>query len=329
MPGAADPEFAFDEEHVCPECGSAHLVRDYERGEVVCAACGLVLTERAIDQGPEWLARSGEEAEKLAHTGPPRRVLAGASSLTTVVPFPNRDIRGHQIPEPARRVFHRLRRLQATSALAGRGERSSISVGRILDRIASHLGLPAAVKDEAGFICRRAIQSGIMRGRSAAALVAAAVYAACRIDGVPRTLREMELATGIPRKTIGRHYRDLVRTRTLRAVPLARPQDYVGRFCTELGLSSRARTETLRLLAEWDRIGLTQSTSPVGTAATAIYLAAEACGERKCQTEVAEVTGVTEVTLRNRLVAARLFVKRLSGSVQRTPRVRMRTPLVT
>lgn len=37
----------------CPECNSAHLVRDYERGELVCEDCGIVLDEQLIDQGPE------------------------------------------------------------------------------------------------------------------------------------------------------------------------------------------------------------------------------------------------------------------------------------
>ena len=317
MPGAADSNSEVEEERICPECGSGHLVRDYERGEVVCAACGLVLADRAIDQGPEWIAHSMEEAERLAHTGPPRKVLAGASGLTTVVPFPNRDIRGKEIPERAKRVFFRLRRLQVTSAVSGRGERSSANLARTLDRVVSHLGLPASVKDEAALVCRKAIGSGVLRGRSASAVVAAAVCAACRIDGVPRTLREMERATGVARKTVARHYRELVRAGVLRAVPLPRPQDYVSRFCAELRLSSRTQAETMRILKEWDRLGLSSSSSPVGTAATAIYIAAELCGERKYQTQVAQVTGVTEVTLRSRLAVAQRRGAHLAGSGRR------------
>jgi transcription initiation factor TFIIB len=45
----------------CPECEGAHLVRDYNRGELVCEDCGLVLDEQLIDQGPEWRARSAQE----------------------------------------------------------------------------------------------------------------------------------------------------------------------------------------------------------------------------------------------------------------------------
>jgi transcription initiation factor TFIIIB Brf1 subunit/transcription initiation factor TFIIB len=37
----------------CPVCGGP-LVNDRERGEVVCAQCGLVVAESAVDMGPEW-----------------------------------------------------------------------------------------------------------------------------------------------------------------------------------------------------------------------------------------------------------------------------------
>src|SRR5881628_3570013 len=40
----------------CPECNSGHLSFDYERGELICEECGLVLTDQMIDQGPEWRA---------------------------------------------------------------------------------------------------------------------------------------------------------------------------------------------------------------------------------------------------------------------------------
>ncbi len=314
MPGNADPRSTVEEEHVCPECGSPRLVRDDVRGELVCGACGLVLAESAIDQGPEWVAHSMEEAEALARTGPPRRPLSGAAGLTTVVSYPNRDIRGRQIPEPARKAFYRLRKLQLRSAQSGRGERSSVAIGRTLDRVAAQLGLPNTVREEAAFLCRKALEAGLMRGRSVMGVVAAAVYAACRIDGVPRTLNEVESVSGIRRKAIARLYRELHRRGALRAVPIPRPQDYVSRFCAELGLSSRAQATALGILDEWDRAGLTGSTSPVGTAATAIYMAAESCGEHKYQNEVARVTGVTEVTLRSRLAVAKWPLKRFAGS---------------
>ena len=45
-----------DKQTVCPECGSTELIGDYERAEVVCAHCGLVIDENLVDMGPEWRA---------------------------------------------------------------------------------------------------------------------------------------------------------------------------------------------------------------------------------------------------------------------------------
>jgi transcription initiation factor TFIIB len=45
----------------CPECDSGHLTKDYDRGELVCEECGLVLDDQMIDQGPEWRAFDVEQ----------------------------------------------------------------------------------------------------------------------------------------------------------------------------------------------------------------------------------------------------------------------------
>ena len=39
--------------NACPECSSERLVRDYERAEIVCESCGLVLDDFIIDEGPD------------------------------------------------------------------------------------------------------------------------------------------------------------------------------------------------------------------------------------------------------------------------------------
>ena len=38
-----NPKIKVDEVTRCPECDSVHIVRDYDRGELVCESCGLVL----------------------------------------------------------------------------------------------------------------------------------------------------------------------------------------------------------------------------------------------------------------------------------------------
>ena len=63
----------IEEIEKCPECGSTQLVRDYERGELICKNCGLVIDESYIDQGPEWRAFDSEQTESRARTGSTER----------------------------------------------------------------------------------------------------------------------------------------------------------------------------------------------------------------------------------------------------------------
>ena len=49
----------------CPECGSEDLIGDYERAEVVCANCGLVIDENLVDMGPEWRAFDHEQRDVI------------------------------------------------------------------------------------------------------------------------------------------------------------------------------------------------------------------------------------------------------------------------
>src|SRR3989441_7143464 len=307
----------IDEVLACPECASAHLVRDDQRGEVVCDACGLVVSEAAVDPGPEWSAFSAEEHDRLARAGAPRGYTSQTIGLTTVVPIATRDSRGNPIPMKEREKYYRMRKLQRHSGHSRPGERSLPDTMAALDRVSSALGLPRSLKEQAGFLCKKALEKGLLRGRKISGIVAAAVYASCRMGGGPRTLDELQQATGVRKKEIGKSYGILLRSLGLR-VPPAKPADYVSRFCSELGLGAPVRQQALRILRDIDDEDGSLSLSPVGTSAAAIYLASLACGERRPQKMVAKVAGVSEVTLRNRF----RYVDDLALRIPETPRGR-------
>lgn len=309
-----------DEVKACPECGSNRLVRDYARGELLCETCGLVLDETQIDQGPEWTAYDSEERDRLSRTGAPRSYTSQSINLTTVIPSSNRDSRGNAIPAKEMEKFYRMRKLQHHSGHSKPGERSLPDTLRALDRVSSLLELPRAIREEAGFICKRALEKGFLRGRSIDALVAAAVYASCRINGVPRTLEELSATTGMQRKVVAKVYGALARSLQLR-VPPSKPADYISRFCSELGLGTTVETEARRILKEIDDVDGSLSLSPIGTSAAAIYLASLACGERRPQKAIAKVAGVSEVTLRNRFqLVSKQFMNSLSLPRGRVPK---------
>ena len=78
-------EQKVEEITTCPECGSDHIQSDYERGEMVCETCGLVLDDAFIDQGPEWRAFDSEQREKRARVGAPMTYTIHDKGLSTMI----------------------------------------------------------------------------------------------------------------------------------------------------------------------------------------------------------------------------------------------------
>jgi len=283
----------------CPECGSTHIVRNYERGELVCEECGLVLDDHFIDQGPEWRAFDVEQGEKRSRTGAPMTYTIHDKGLSTEIGWKNKDSYGKSIPTKNRAQLYRLRKWQRRIRVSNATERNLAFALSELDRMASGMGLPRNVRETAAMIYRKAVSKNLIRGRSIEGVVAASLYGACRQCNVPRTLDEVAGASRVGRKEIGRTYRFMTRELKLKLMPTS-PQDYISRFCSELGLSGDVQNRAIEILKEATEKELTSGRGPTGVAAAAIYISSIQQNERRTQREVADVAGVTEVTIRNR-----------------------------
>jgi len=56
----------------CPECGSANLFHNREKGEVICRDCGLVVDDKMVDFSQEWREGGDEgDGESRRRTGAP------------------------------------------------------------------------------------------------------------------------------------------------------------------------------------------------------------------------------------------------------------------
>ncbi|HII88920.1 TPA: hypothetical protein HA253_04955, partial [Candidatus Woesearchaeota archaeon] len=159
--------------------------------------------------------------------------------------------------------------------------------------------LPKSVEEEAARIYTQAVQRGLVRGRSMESVVAGSLYAACRRHDVPRTLDELSEASGIEKKEVGRTYRFITRELGINIMP-SNPADYIARFASSLKLSAESQSRAIEILESAQRSELTSGRGPTGIAAAALYVSALIHGEKRTQREVADVAGVTEVTIRNR-----------------------------
>ncbi len=277
----------------CPECGSTDLTYDDQRGEIICNECGLIVEEKMVDTGQD-LGGQFDKADKKGRGGAPMSLQKFDKGLTTNVGEIS-DI--YRLEAGQTRKFLRLKKWQ---------ERVSTSIERNLRlamaelrRVASFLNLPSVVREEASRVYNFVLQRGLVRGRSMESVIAACIYAACRSYNIPRTLDEIAGASDVERKEIGRTYRFIVRKLKIKVTPSS-PKDYISRFSSILHLSPKTQNEALKILRKADVSELTSGRGPAGVAAAALYVAALINDEKKTQREVADVAGITEVTIRNR-----------------------------
>ena len=288
-----------EEANVCPYCGGTDLENDSSRAEITCKRCGLVIEENLIDQGPEWRAFDHEQRNARTRVGAPATPMVHDKGLPTVIDYKNKDARGGAIPDRNKAQMYRIRKLQKRIRISGAGERNLAFALSELDRFVSRLNLPKNIKADASVIYRDAAKNNLIRGRSIEGVVAASLYAACRRCNVPRTLDEIAKASHVSKKVVGRTYRFLARELKIKLAPTS-PADYVPRFATNIGLSNEAQIKAIDIIGKASDKGLTSGRGPTGVAAAALYIASVLLGERKTQKEVADVAGVTEVTIRNR-----------------------------
>lgn len=283
----------------CPECNSSDFKYDYERAEISCNNCGLVIEEEIIDQGPEWRAFDHEQRNARTRTGAPKTYTIHDKGLSTMIDWRNKDFYGRDIPARNRAQWYRLRKWQRKMRVSNGRQRNLAFALSELDREASKLGLPRPIREDAAKIYRDAASGKMIRGRSMEGVIAATLYIACRRFDVPRTLDEVAEVSRVTKKEVGRTYRFLARELDIKIMPPS-PASYIPRFASELGLSNAVVVNSIEIINQLKDKGLTSGKGPSGLAAAAMYISLVLLGERRSQKAVAEVAGVTEVTIRNR-----------------------------
>jgi len=284
---------------LCPECGCDHLVNDYSRGEMVCACCGLVITDNHIDQGPDWVAYDADQVKARARNGPPTTQLFTKNALTTDIGNENRDYAGKSIPLKNRGQVNRLRIWNSRARFLNSNEKNVSFALTEIKKHGSKMNLPLPVVENAAILYKKAAARNMIRGRSIESMLAASLYTSCRNSDLPRSLSEISTATGVRKKEIGRLYRLLTKELDI-DIEITTPTKYVTKLCSQLELSYETTMKTQEIVDTIIEKELASGRGPLGIVGASIYLAGVLCREKRTQKEVATVAGVTEVTIRNR-----------------------------
>jgi transcription initiation factor TFIIB len=286
----------------CLECGGHNLIHDPDTGETLCGDCGLVLYEQLMDKGPEWRAFTKEEKASRSRVGGPSSYAVYDKGLSTTISQIDRDALGRKLPLSTRIQMWRLRKWQIRSRVHSSAYRNLAQAMSELDRLSDKAYISPAVKEKAAVMYRKALDKGLVRGRSIVIIITSSLYAACRESGTPRSLREIAEVSLVNKKDVARCYRLLLRELNVN-MPIADPLTYVSKIALKAEVSGKTQGEAVLILRSARQKRIATGKDPLGIAAAVLYIACLRNKETKTQKEIAEAAGVTEVTVRNRYKA--------------------------
>ncbi|TXT65137.1 MAG: Transcription initiation factor IIB [Promethearchaeota archaeon] len=272
-----------------------------KKGEVVCVHCGTV-HERDI-VALKRRAYTAEEVEKRRITEPRWRRFGPR----TTIPSATKEDR--MSPE-RKTLFSRLSKIQ--KSLVSSIERNFWEARPKLKMLTSMLNIPKYIEETAWKIYAEAAKKQLTLGRTIKGFVAAALYAAIRVHEYPRILDEICDAMMISRhkviKSLGLIIKKVLPELGLKYHPIT-PKKLIYRFGNEADMSLQIQKKAYDLLKKTVEAHMqTGGKDPRGFAAAALYMAAKSTPDQRTQSEMADIAGITEVTLRNRLKDLRKYI---------------------
>jgi transcription initiation factor TFIIB len=251
----------------CPACGGP-LVNDRERGEVVCAQCGLVVAE-TVDTGPEW--RSFDK-EKRVRTAPLKLVIK-----TDMAVKAEHGARWRRLAR-----FHR-------ETLHGR-ERRLVKIGGELRRIRECAGLPQHVMEEAEALVKRYFD--LVAGFPPEVVAVAVLWTAAKAAGMPRPLEDFLRCSKASERRVRRVAWRLKEEMRLGRRPI---EEYVKALAARVNLPAAVVKAAVELLERNRRVLFGKN--PWVSAAAALWLAS--FKKLGLLTRLAEAAGTTTASIRN------------------------------
>jgi len=253
----------------CPACGG-RMITDYERGEVACTQCGLVVAEAAVDAGPEWRAF---EKEERARAAPLKLVVK-----TDIAVKAEHGVRWRRLSKFHREMLHSF-------------ERRLAAIGAEIRRVKECAGLAQHVAEEAEALVKRYFNAVGSLPPEVAAV--ALLWSAAKAAGAPRPLEDFLRCSRAEERQVRR-----VAWRLKEVMKLGRRpsiEDYVKTLAARVNLPAPVVKAALDILEKNRR--LLVGRNPWIWAAAALWLAS--FKKRGLLKKLAEVAGTTPPSVRN------------------------------
>ena len=274
-------------------CSESIIITDFETGEMICQSCGRILQENITDTRKEERTFTQDQ-----HA--PTSLTMHDMGLSTIIGKYNRDFVGKPLGYEMKQSMNRMRMWDSRSQAKTSSEKNLRIALYEMVKLKEKLGLSDAVIDRAAYLYRKAAKAQLVRGRTVKSIVGACVYAACRDMETTRTIIDISNHLQEKRKLIAKAYRILFQNLRL-AVSVTDPINCIIKFANNLQIPEITKREAIKIFDILKEKELTAGKNPNAVAATVIYMAGIKTNINLSQHEITRISGITSVTIRNRL----------------------------
>ncbi|MEK0345168.1 MAG: transcription initiation factor IIB [Nitrosopumilus sp.] len=269
---------------------------DDNTGEQICRKCGQVLVQNMVDSSYDGF----NEDFKNSRTGPKISITMHDGGLSTIIGKSNFDSSGKAVSYGMRGALNRMRMWDSRSKSHSSAQRNLTIALVEMNKLKEKLSLSDAIIERAAYFYRKASEKNLIRGRTVKGIVGACIYAACRDLGTTRTIIEISKCMQEKRNIIAKSYRLLFRQLSLE-VPVPDSTSSIIRFSNNLELPEKVKRDAIFILDILKENQVVAGKKPDAVAATVVYMACIKNNESMSQQKISEISGITSVTIRNRL----------------------------
>tara|TARA_Y100000590_G_scaffold280437_1_gene315059 strand:- start:9171 stop:10133 length:963 start_codon:yes stop_codon:yes gene_type:complete len=291
----------------CPECQST-IIDDVHNGERICSSCGIVVAEQMADFGPETKGVSLEDKMRLARATGQTTLSQHDMGITTEISSQNTDYSGKKIDSTTSNQMQRLEKWQKRVRVTSPRERRLTNVLGKISETCENCNLPKNVVETASMIYRGLDGKNIeVKGKSVVSITVAVVYMACKNCHIVRSLDDICKTVCTPKdvkaktKLAAKYYRNLVLDMGTVTTPIVTMDKYISKIANLTKTDVKVERLALEIAEKTQDQSIINGKAPNGIASAYLYVSSILIGQNILQRDVSSVSGVTEVTIRNRV----------------------------
>jgi transcription initiation factor TFIIB len=274
------------------------------------------------DYGRESNATDFEEKAKNTRASGSTSFALHDYGLRTEIAYGSKDYAGKPIDYHMAETMNNVRKWHTRTRIFSPQQRRLSNVLTKINETCSAMSLPKLLVETAAMLYRNFESNYEAKGKSISCMAAATIFLACKKCSVVRSLDEIVEATGLTDqdrsnvKLASKYYRLMVMemgvfTEQATAVPTSQQSTHtpavalaIDQYISKLANMAKIDTKVERLAIDIahktnDHL-LADGKAPNGLAAAYIYLASILLDVNILQRDVSSLSGVTEVTIRNR-----------------------------